>query len=224
MSRAASAVAKAHRLLPGAAMQRVGTLGVVVGVIFVASPAAADPPWSIGLDYTAAHGGAFETWDLGWRLEAGPGFRIGPWHATASASTNLSIEPAQTARDSNRLFAVGLGGRLAYHMRIDGHGDLYVAAGFERLWISGDAPVRRTCRQTHTCIAGYYPEVPDYDAWAPQVRIGIGPATNLPDMRFAGTFELIVEPIALRDVPPSGISDIALYGAFTFSFGFGPKR
>jgi hypothetical protein len=201
-------------------MHRLAALAVIV----VASPAAADPPFAIGLDYTVARGGAFESWDLGWRLEAGLGFHMEPWHATASVSAHMDLEPSNTQRDSDRLSGIGVGGRVAYHVRLDHHVTLFVAVGFERLWFSGDREVRRYCRHTGTCIAGYYPEVPSYDAWAPQLRIGIGPASNIPAIRFAGTFEVIVEPIAVRDVPPSGISDIALYGAFTFSFGFGPKR
>jgi len=193
-------------------------------VILAASPARADPPWAIGLDYTVAKGGAFETWNLGWRLEAGPMFRIGRWQATVSASGLLEIGTKDTQRDSERLGGWGLGGRLAYHFRIDKHGSLFVAAGFERLWINGSAGVRRECRQTGACLAGYYPEVPDYDAWAPQLRIGIGPYTNLPDMLVGGTFEVIVEPITFADVPPEGIFAVALYGAFTFTIGGGPKR
>lgn len=200
-------------------MHRLAALAVIV----VASPASADPPFAVGIDYTVAHGGAFESWDLGWRLEPGLGIHVGSWHATASFSAHMNIEPDDPQRDSDRLFAMGVSGRVAYHLRVDGHGTVFVGAGFERLWISGDHEVRRTCRQTGACLAGFYPEVPSYDAWAPQLRIGIGPATNHRSIRAAGTFELIVEPIALRDVPPSGISDIAVYGAFTFSFGFGPK-
>lgn len=194
-----------------------------LAVILAASPAAADTPFVIGLDYTVANGGAFETWNLGWRLEAGPFFRLGRWQATASVSGLLEVDTDRPERDSVRLGGVGLGGRLAYHVTIDTHGTLFVAAGFERLWLSGDGPVRRECRQTGACVAGFYPEVPSYRAWAPQLRVGIGPYLHRPGFLLGGTFEVIVEPIALRDVPPAGISDIALYGAFTFSFGFGPK-
>jgi hypothetical protein len=108
-------------------------------------------------------------------------------------------------------------------MTIDRHGTLFVAGGFERLWFNGANEVQRTCSQTGACLAGYYAERPGYNAWAPQLRVGIGAGPNVPDMRFAGTFEIIVEPIHLRDVPPAGLSGVALYGAFTFSFGWGPK-
>jgi hypothetical protein len=193
-------------------------------VLLATGDAAADPAFAIGLDYTVAHGGALEAWDLGWRVEAGPMFRVGHWHATASASAHFGIDSSRPERDSNELFAWGLGGRLAYHLRVDGHGAVYVALGFERIWIGGETVVRRECRFTRTCLAGYYPEVPDYDAWAPQLRVGIGPYSNLPDMTFGGTFELIVEPLRVHDVPPDGIAGVALYGAFTFTMGFGPKR
>jgi hypothetical protein len=195
----------------------------VLAVILISSPADAEPPFTVGLDYTVARGGAFETWDLGWRLEAGLGVHIGSWHATASAAAHMNLEPSDHMRDGDRLGGVGVGGRLAYHVRVDGHGTLFAALGFERLWFSGTSEVTRTCRQTGTCLAGYYAEVPKYDAWAPQLRLGIGPVLDPPTMRFAGTFELIIEPIAVRDVPPDGISGVAVYGAFTFSFGFGPK-
>ena len=42
-----------------------------------------------------------------------------------------------------------------------------------------------------------------------------------------GTFEVIVEPMRIPDVPDdaqNGIRAVAVYGAFTFSVGFGPKR
>jgi hypothetical protein len=196
----------------------------MLSVTLVASTAAAEPPFAIGLDYTVARGSTFESWDLGWRLEAGLGVHIGPWHATASASGHMHIKPDDLMRDSERLTAMGAGARVQYHWRVDGHGTLFIGAGFERIWVSGDRDVKRYCQDTNTCLAGYYSQTPSYNAWAPQLRVGIGPASNLPTMRFAGTFELILEPMAVRDVPPDGISDIALYGAFTFSFGFGSKR
>lgn len=198
-------------------------LAVIAVALAVSSSARAEPPWAIGLDYTVAKGGAFESWDLGWRLEAGPMFRIGRWQATASISGTLEIDSKQPLRDSERLSSLGLGGRIAYHFRIDKHGSLLVALGFERLWVEGSAEVRRECRQTGACLAGFYPEFPDYDAWVPQLRVGIGPYADLRDMIVGGTFEVIVEPIHFRDVPPDGLFDIALYGALTFSIGGGPK-
>jgi hypothetical protein len=196
-----------------------------LAVILVASPAAASdgPPFAVGLDYTVAYANAFETWKLGWRLEAGLFFRTGHWQATGSASAHLGIEPSRPERDSDAMFGYGVGARIAYHVPID-RGSFYIAAGFERLWFDGDAEVQRNCRYTGACLAGYYPERPAYNAWAPQLRLGIGPHTHQPTVHIAGAFELIVEPIALRDVPPAGIKDIALYAAFTFSVGFGPKR
>lgn len=202
----------------------MGRLAVALAVLLATSRAAAEPAFALGLDYTVARGGAFEAWDLGWRLEAGPMLRLGRWQVTASASGLMNVESSRAERDSEELTAWGLGARVAYHLPIDGHGSLFVAAGFERLWFSGSQVVRRDCRFTGTCLAGYYPEVPDYDAWAPQLRVGIGPWLDHPEVHFGGTFEIIVEAIRLRDVPPAGISDVALYGAFTFSLGFGPKR
>lgn len=196
---------------------------LALAVILVASTAHANPPWAFGLETSIGTGGAFETWDLGWRLEPGLFFRHGRWQVSGSVALHMNIEPSLPERDSDRLFGVSAGGRVAYHIPVDTHGSLYVALGFERIWINGDLEVRRECRQTGTCLAGFYPEVPDYDAWAPQLRVGIGPFTDLPDLIVGGTFDIIVEPIALRDVPPSGISDVALWGAFTFSFGGGPK-
>ena len=197
---------------------------LALAVILVASPAAAAPELAVGLDYTVAHGGAFETWDLGWRLEAGLFFRKGPWHATGSVSGHMGIEAEQTWRDSDSLASVGLGARLAYHVPVDRHGSLFVALGFERLWISSGTLVRRDCQFTGACLAGYYPEAPSYNAWAPQLRVGIGPSFDRPSVLFGGTFEVIVERVALGDVPPAGIVDYALYGAFTFTVGFGPKK
>jgi hypothetical protein len=213
--------AVAHAVLRVARMAR---LACAAAVLLATSDAAADPRFAVGLDYTIARGGALEAWDLGWRIEAGPMVRIGRWQATASASAHLGIDTTRPERDSDQLFGWGLGGRLAYHIRVDGHGALLVALGFERIGIGGSQVVRRECRFTRACVAGYYPEMPDYDAWAPQLRVGIGPFTNLPDMVFGGTFELIVEPMRVRDVPPDGIAGVALYGAFTFTMGFGPKR
>lgn len=193
-------------------------------VILVASPAEATPPFAVGLDYTVANGGAFETWDLGWRLEAGLFFRSGRWQATGSFSGLLGIEPAQTWRDSDHLSGYGAGARVAYHLPLDGSGSLFAALGFERLWFSSGTQVRRFCAQTRECVAGFYPEAPAYNAWAPQVRIGIGAFADRPTVLWGGTFEVIVEPIALRDVPPDGIADIAVYAALTTTVGFGPKR
>ena len=192
---------------------------VVLCVILVASPAAADRPIALGLDYTVAHGGAFEAWDLGWRMDAGPFVRVGNWHATFSCSFNPSIESSDVMRDSEDLYSTGLGARLAYHLRIDGRGTLFLAAGFQRLWINSGTEVRRTCAQTGACIAGFYPETPDYDAWAPQLRAGIGGLGYPQGVVFGGTFEVIVEPMHLADVPRNGIRAVALYGAFTFTFG-----
>jgi hypothetical protein len=197
---------------------------LALAVIVVASPADAHPRWAVGLEMTAGNGGAFETWDLGWRLEPGLFFRSGHWQVSGSTALMMNIEPEMPERDSAHPFGVTLGGRVAYHVPFDTNGSLYIAAGFERIWINGDAEVRRECRQTRTCYAGFYPEVPDYDAWAPQLRVGVGPYTNQRDFLFGTTFEVIVEPIALRGVPPNGIRDIALYAAVTMTVGAGPKR
>jgi hypothetical protein len=198
----------------------------LLAVILVASPAAAEegPRFAIGLDYTIARGGAFEALDLGWRLETGTFFRMGPWHGTLSVSTLMSVESDKPERDSRDLTGVGLGARLAYHRRIDVAGTIHVGLGFERIWLLGSAPVRRTCDQTGACLAGFYMETPAYDAWAPQLRVGIGPYKRLPTMLVGGTFEIIVEPIRFRDIPKYGVTDIALYGAFNFALGWGPKR
>ena len=197
---------------------------VALAVILVASPAAAAPAFAIGFETNLATGGAFEAWDLGTRIESGLFFRIERWQANVSFSGNFNVESDKPERDSNSLFGMGAGGRLAYHVPIDTHGTLYFALGFERLWFDSGTQVRRTCRQTGACFAGYYPEAPDYDAWAPQFRVGIGPQLRRPDLVLGGTFEIIVEPIAFRDVPPDGVVDVALYAAFNMTVGFGPRR
>jgi len=196
---------------------------VLLSVILAASPAVADPFVAGGIDYTVAHGGAFEAWQLGWRLEAGPFVRVGNWQATGSCSATW-VYSSRPERDGAELTMIGLGARLAYHMRIARHGTLYVAAGFERLWIGSPTPVRRTCRQTGACFAGFYTETPDYDAWTPQLRVGIGPYGTPQRVLFGGTFEIIVEPMRIPDVPSDGINAVALYGAFTFTFGAASKR
>jgi len=206
-------------LLSVLAMHRVTALAVIL----VASPAAADPPFAVGLDYTLARGGAFETWDLGWRLEPGLFFRTGRWHATGTFAFHPGITAKQVWRDSDQLSELGAGARLAYHLPVD-RGSLFVAVGFERLWISSGTEVRRFCRQTQACYAGYYHEAPSYNAWAPQLRFGVGAYAHRPTVLFGGSFEIIVEPIRVRDVPPSGIADVAVYAAITSTVGFGPKR
>jgi len=190
------------------------------------SSAGADPgpPVAVGLDYTVGHGGRVEALDLGWRLEAGLFVRAGRWHATVSVPVHPTIASANPERDTGALTGVGLGTRLAYRLPVGGLGVFSFGAGITRRWMHGGGTVVRTCRQTGACVAGFYPEEPAYHAWAPQLRIGIGPEKRLPSMILGASAELIVEAIGLHDVPPDGIRGIAVSGAVTFTIGGGPRR
>ena len=196
----------------------------VVTIVALASPAAHAAPIAGGLDYTVARGGALEHFDLGWRLEAGLFLQVGRWHATGSLSGLMHVRSDNEERDGPDLVGLGMGGRIAYHLPIDRHGVLLGALGFERVWLDGESAVRRTCRQTGDCLFGYYTEKPHYNAWAPQLRVGIGAYAPPPNIKLGGAFEIIVEPLGLNDIPPDGVRGVALYAAFTATVGGQTKR
>ena len=181
------------------------------------------PYFAAGLDYTAGHGGQVGELDLGYRLEPGLFVRVGRIHATFSVPWNPEIESTNPERDTEKLFGVGVGGRIAYRAPLLG-GVLAIGAGVTRRWVHGEHAVLRTCMQTRECVAGTYFEKPSYSAWVPQLRIGIGRDKLLPSMVIGGTFEVIVEAMAFHDVPPDGIRDIVISGAFTLTIGGGPRR
>ena len=191
----------------------------------VSTEAAAErgPDFAAGLDYTVGHGGEVGELDLGYRLEAGLFVRVGRWHATLSVPANPKIESSNPERDTEELVGVGVAGRVAYRQPLLG-GVLSIGAGLTRRWMWSEKTVLRTCTQTGECIAGTYFESPSYRAWAPQLRIGIGPEKLMPSMVIGATFEVIVEAINLPDVPPAGIRDIVVIGAVTFTIGGGPRR
>jgi hypothetical protein len=213
----------AHRLLLRLPMRLLVVIPLAIVLGLAAAPASATPI-SGGLDYTTARGGALEHWDLGWRLEAGLFLQVGPWHATGSLSGLMHVRSDLPERDGDDLTGLGLGGRIAYHHTIDRHGVLLVALGLERIWLDGHDPVQRGCRQTDACLFGYYTETPSYNAWAPQLRVGIGAFAPPPDLKLGATFEIIVEPIAMHDVPPDGVRGIALFAALTATVGGGTRN
>ena len=157
---------------------------------------------AFGLDYTAARGSRLDDVDLGWRLEAGPFVQVGPWHATGSFAGFLAME------SDEKLGGYAMGARLAYH-----YSAFHIAAGFERVWLRSDGPVMRTCRQTNACIAGYYMEVARYDAWAPQLRLGVGAVAPSRTAALAVRFEVIVEPLRIET------TGIVAWAALTATLG-----
>lgn len=201
-------------------------LGLPLGLLLGTAAAHAEegPRIVIGADLTVGHGGRVEALDFGWRAEPGVFVRVGRWHATVS----LPIHPLVTSHDRDRdgveLFGLGLGARLAYRLPVGGAGVLTVGAGLTRRWLDGYRTVVRGCRDTGACVAGFYPEKPAYHAWAPQLRIGVGPEKRDPSVVGSVAFELIVEAIGLHDVPPAGVRGIAVGGALTFTLGGGPRR
>ena len=68
-------------------------------------------------------------------------------------------------------------------------------------------------------IAGYYTESPHYDAWAPQLRFGIGAFAPSREVKLGITFEVIVEHLAFANVPPDGIAGFAAWAAVTGTVG-----
>jgi len=192
--------------------------------VMIPTVARADgPAFAVGLDYTVGHGGHVEELDLGWRLEPGLFLRVGSWQATVSVPTNPKVRSDNPGRDTEEMTGVGLSGRLAYHLPVGGNGVVTLGAGFTRRWMFAHASVTRSCMQTGTCIAGTYLESPSYHAWAPQLRIGIGPEKLLPRMVMGVTFEVIVEAIGFNDVPRDGIRGLTLMAGATFTIGGGPR-
>lgn len=192
---------------------------LAVTIVALASPAAHAAPIAGGLDYTVARGGALEHFELGWRLEAGLFLQIGRWHATGSFAGLMHVRSDQPQRDGPDLASYGFGGRIAYHLPISDNGVVLVALGFERVWLNGETEVVRGCRQTGACMFGYYTGQPQYNAWAPQLRVGVGAFAPAPRTKLGSTFEIIVEPLGLNDVPPDGARGIALYAALTCTVG-----
>jgi len=182
-----------------------------------------DAPFAVGLDYTAGYGGHVEALDLGWRLEPGLFLRLGQIQATVSAPWHPAIHSDDTHRDSDRLWGIGLASRLAYHLPVQGVGQVVLGIGVERRWLVSDATVVRGCRQTGDCIAGTYMEQPSYHAWASQLRLGVGPEKRSGGMIVGATAELIVEAISARDVPPNGIAGISILAALTATIGGGGR-
>jgi hypothetical protein len=199
-------------------MLRFAALAVLLPTV-----ALADPKFAVGLDYTFGHGGQVEDLDFNLRFEPGLFLRIGRWHATVSVPVQPSVRSANPQRDTPELTGVGIAGRLAYRLPMFG-GVLSIGGGLTRRWLFAQTDVIRSCRETGTCVAGTYVETPTYHAWAPQLRIGIGPQTDWPSLVMTATFELIVEAISFADVPPDGIRDIAIMGGVTFTIGGGPSR
>lgn len=201
-------------------MLRVALLAVLVPTLARAEPG---PAFAVGLDYTFGHGGHVEELDLGLRLEPGLFLRVGRWQATVSFPVHPQVRSGRPERDTEELTGFGLGGRLAYHAPLLG-GTLLIAAGMTRRWLFTDERVTRTCTQTAACVAGHWQESPTYHAWAPQLRIGLGPEKLWPKLVMGASFELIVEAIGFNDVPPDGIREVAVMGGVTLTIGGGPKR
>jgi hypothetical protein len=201
-------------------MLRLAALAVLLAI---PQGALADPKFAVGLDYTFGHGGHVEDLDLNMRFEPGLFLRIDRWHATVSFPVQPSVRSANPERDTAELTGFGVSGRLAYRMPMFG-GALSIGGGITRRWLFAQTDVTRSCRETGTCVAGTYVETPTYHAWAPQLRIGIGPDKQWPSLVMTATFELIVEAISFKDVPPDGIRDIAIMGGVTFTIGGGPRR
>jgi hypothetical protein len=201
-------------------LRNAALLAVLVPTLARAEPG---PMFAIGLDYTLGHGGHVEELDLGMRLEAGLFLRVNRWQATFSFPTHPQIRSTRPDRDSDDLTGFGLGGRLAYRAPLFG-GILAIGGGITRRWIWAKEDVMRTCAQTGDCIAGAWLERPSYTAWAPQLRIGIGPEKVWPRMVMGASFEIIVEAIGLNDVPPDGVREVTVMGGVTLTIGGGPRR
>lgn len=201
-------------------LRNVAICAVLVPTLARAEPG---PAFALGLDYTLGHGGHVEDIDLGYRLEAGLFARYERWQFTFSFPAHPTVRSSNPMRDSDDLSGFGLGARLAYRAPLLG-GVLSIGGGITRRWIWAKEDVMRTCTQTGDCIAGTYLELPSYSAWAPQLRIGIGPEKLFPRMVMGASFEIIVEAIGFNDVPPNGIREVAVSGAVTFTIGGGPRR
>lgn len=208
-------------MLPSSAMR---WLVIAISTVSFAPLAAAEAPvLRAGLDYTVGYGGEVEALELGWRLEAGGFIRVGRLQATVALPFHPEVVSENPARDSGKLSGIGFGARLGYRRPLGERGVLGISAGITKRWFSGSAPVQRKCSETRDCIAGFYSEVPSYEAWAPQLRAGIG-VEGWPDGMVVGaTFDIIIEAIALHDVPPYGIRSIAVMGGATLTIGGGPK-
>lgn len=173
---------------------------------------------AVGLDYTMGHGGHVEDLDLGMRVEAGLFVRVNRWHGTISFPVHPHIGSTRPERDTDDLTGFGLSGRIAYRAPLFG-GVLAIAGGLTRRWIWAKDEVRLSCKETGECIAGTYLAKPAYHAWAPQLRIGIGPDKRWERLVMGVSFELIVEAIGLNDVPPDGIREVSVMGAVTLTIG-----
>ena len=198
---------------------------LVAALVLVPTLAAAEPGprFAIGLDYTFGHGGHVEDIDLNMRLEAGLFVRVGRWQATVSLPVNPQVRSSNPERDTPELTGFGVGGRLAYRAPMFG-GVLSIGGGLTRRWLFAQTDVTRMCSQTGECIAGTYIETPTYHAWAPQLRVGIGPEKLWPSMVMAASFDIIVEAIGFNDVPRDGVREVTVMGGVTFTIGGGPRR
>jgi hypothetical protein len=201
-------------------LRHAAAVAVLVPTLARAEPG---PEIAAGLDYSVGHGGHVEALDLGMRLEAGLFLRVNRWHATFSFPVHPHIRSSRPVRDTDDLTGFGLSGRLAYRAPLFG-GVLAIGGGITRRWIWAKEEIMKSCMQTGDCIAGTYLDKPMYHAWAPQLRIGIGPDKQWPRMVMGASFEIIVEAIGLNDVKPEGIREVTVMGAVTLTIGGGPRR
>ncbi len=201
-------------------MRLLALAAVLVPTAAVAEPG---PRFAVGFEYAGGDGGHVEDLDLGLRFEPGLFFRLGRWQATVSVPVNPKIHSNRPERDGDELTGVGLSGRLAYRLRV-GSAVFSFGGGVTRRWVSSDQPVMRTCAQTGDCIAGWYFEKPHYHAWAPQLRIGVGPEKLTSSLVLGMSIEIVIEAISLTDVPPDGLRDVSVLGVGTFAIGGGPSR
>ena len=201
-------------------LRYAAVLAVLVPTLARAEPG---PRFAIGLDQTLGHGGHVEALDLGMRVESGLFLRVNRWQATIAFPINPHVRSTDVERDSDDLTGFGISGRVAYRAPLFG-GILAIGGGITRRWIWSKEDVMRTCAQTGDCIAGTWLERPSYRAWAPQLRVGIGPEKLYPSTVMGASFEIIVEAIGLNDVPPDGIREVTVTGAVTLTIGRGPSR
>jgi len=202
---------------------RLRFLLLALAVAAIPLLAHANPRYAFGADYTIGNGGHVADFDLGIRSELGVFFRKANWQATLSIVGNPRIATKHPERDTEEMHGIGFGGRVMYRMPLGG-GVLAIGGGLTRRWVFGKDIVTRQCMQTGTCVAGTYMEQPTYHAWAPQLRISVGPEKLYPRLVMAASFDIIVEAIGFNDVPPDGIREIAVTAGATFTIGGGPRR